>query len=112
MQPSMIGRRAVYFYAGHHATGARSNHPRRMRAAAAVVAVTVEDLLACAPEARLRYRAWDHAVAVLDDYCGPIVGFRRGIDIMAVKTAPRPPRLIPIACAPAEPRPSQRDERP
>lgn len=89
-------QRAVFFYAGHSATGARSNHPRKRRRHGAVVALELQPLLDATAHVRPWFRRWDQAPAVRADYTGPITGYRRDIDILTTKTNPAPPDLIPV----------------
>lgn len=88
--------RGIYFYAGHGPTGARSNHSRKRRRDGAVVALELQPLLDATAHVRLWFRRWDKALAVRADYTGPIIGYRRGIDILTTKTNPSPPDLIPV----------------
>ena len=90
-EPNIVGRRAIFFYAGHYGTGARSNHNRQTRRDAAVVRLDLNALLAATDSAPLYFRRWDRAIAVLADYSGPITAHRRDVNIVTSKNDPRPP---------------------
>lgn len=91
MEPYLTGRRALYLYTAHGPRGAKSNHPKRWRSAAAVITISGADLLEAVGDAKLKYRRHDSALAILDDYHGPgRVAVRRG-DVVKLKNHPTPP---------------------
>ncbi len=91
MEPYLTGRRALYLYTAHGPRGAKSNHPKRWRSAAAVITISGADLLEAVGDARLKYRRHDSALAILGDYHGPgRIAVRRG-DVVKLKNLPTPP---------------------
>ena len=89
-EPYLTGRRALYLYAAHGARGAKTNHPERWRSAAAVITVSGADLIAAVGEARLKYRRYDSALAVLADYHGPGRLAVGSGDVVKLKNSPTP----------------------
>jgi hypothetical protein len=91
IEPYLTGRRALYLYTAHGPRGAKSNHPRRWRGAAAVITVSGADLLDAVGDAQLKYRRRAAALAILGDYHGPgHVAVRCG-DVVKIKNDPAPP---------------------
>lgn len=90
-EPYLTGRRALYLYTAHGPRGAKTNHPKRWRGAAAVITVSGADLLDDVGETKLKYRRYDSALAVLGDYYGPGRLAVRSGDAVEVKNHPTAP---------------------
>lgn len=91
-EPNVWGRKAIYLYVGHGKRGGRSNHPRRWRRNAALFEIAEVDLRSHVGDARIYYRGWDGAIAIIGDYRGPAALLARGVDVIATKNGelPRP----------------------
>jgi hypothetical protein len=91
-EPNVWGRKAIYLYVGHGKRGGRSNHPRRWRRNAALFEIVEGDLRSHVGDARIYYRRWDSAIAILGDYRGPAALLARGVDVITTKNGalPRP----------------------